>query len=68
MATSLRNHVKGKIKEIISGPAVCEVEIESPAGTLSSVITTRSLKELGLKVGDEVRAVIKSTEVGIEKP
>lgn len=67
MATSLRNHVKGKVKEIVQGPAVCEVEIETPAGTLSSVITTRSLQELGLKVGDEVKAVIKSTEVGIEK-
>jgi molybdopterin-binding protein len=47
---------------------VSEVEIETSAGTLSSVITTRSLKQLALKVGDEVRAVVKSTEVGIEKP
>ena len=68
MPTSLRNHVKGRVKEIVSGPAVCEVEIETSAGTLSSVITTRSAQELGLKVGDEVKAVIKSTEVGIEKP
>jgi molybdopterin-binding protein len=68
MATSLRNHVKGKVKEIVLGTAVSEVEIETSAGTVSSVITTRSLEQLGLKVGDEVRAVIKSTEVGIEKP
>jgi len=68
MGTSLRNHVKGKVKEIVPGPAVCEVEIETSAGILSSVITARSLQELGLKVGDEVRAVVKSTEVGIEKP
>ena len=68
MPTSLRNHVKGRVEEIVSGPAVCEVEIETSAGTLSSVITTRSVQELSLKVGDEVKAVIKSTEVGIEKP
>jgi molybdopterin-binding protein len=68
MTTSLRNHVKGKVKEIVEGPAVSEVEIETSAGTLSSVITTRSLKQLALKVGDEVSAVVKSTEVGIEKP
>lgn len=67
METSLRNHVKGKVVEIVLGPAVCEVEIETSAGTLSSVITTRSVQHLGLKVGDEVKAVIKSTEVGIEK-
>lgn len=68
MATSLRNHVKGRIKEIIEGPAVSEVEVETSAGILSSVITTRSLKQLGIKVGDEVRSVVKATEVGIEKP
>jgi molybdopterin-binding protein len=42
---------------------VSEVEIETSAGTLSSVI-----KQLDLKVGDAVRAVVKSTELGIEKP
>ena len=67
MKTSLRNHVKGKIVEIVPGPAVSEVEIETSAGVLSSVITTRSLEQLKLKVGDEVKAVVKSTEVGIEK-
>ncbi len=67
MKTSLRNHVKGKIVEIVRGPAVSEMEIETSAGTLSSVITTRSVDQLNLKVGDEVKAVIKSTEVGIEK-
>jgi molybdopterin-binding protein len=68
MKTSLRNHLKGAVVEIIPGPAVSEVEIETAAGRISSVITTRSMEQLKLKVGDEVHAVIKSTEVGVEKP
>ncbi len=68
MKTSLRNHLKGKVVEIVPGPAVSEVEIETAAGRISSVITTRSMEQLKLKNGDEVHAVIKSTEVGVEKP
>jgi molybdopterin-binding protein len=68
METSLRNHLKGKVKEIVQGQAVSEVEIETSAGIVTSVITTRSVHRLQLKVGDEVHAVIKATEVGVEKP
>jgi molybdopterin-binding protein len=68
MEISLRNRLKGKIMEIVQGPVVSEVDIETAAGIVSSVITTRSVQHLGLKVGDEVEAVVKATEVGIEKP
>jgi molybdopterin-binding protein len=50
------------------GRIISEVDIETAAGIVSSVITTRSVQHLGLKVGDEVEAVVKATEVGIEKP
>jgi len=32
------------------------------------VITTRSIDRMALKVGDDVHALVKATEVGIEKP
>lgn len=67
METSLRNHLKGEVIEIIKGVAVSEVEVETSAGVVASVITTRSVERLGLKVGDEVLAVIKASEVAIEK-
>ena len=68
MESSLRNHLKGKVIEIIKGGAVSEVEVENSAGIITSVITTRSVERLGLKVGDEVFAAIKASEVSIEKP
>ena len=68
MEISLRNQLKGKVVEIISGPVVSEIEVETSAGLITSVITSRSVQHLGLKVGEEVLAVVKATEVGIEKP
>jgi molybdopterin-binding protein len=45
---------------------VSEVDIETPGGLIvTSVITTRSVKELGLVPGKEVIALVKSTEVSI---
>lgn len=62
-----RNQFRGKIKEIILGPVVSEVDVETSFGTVTSVITTRSVKELGLKIGSDVLALVKSTEVSIAK-
>jgi molybdopterin-binding protein len=64
---NVRNQFKGKIKEIILGPVVSEVDVETPHGIVTSVITTRSLQDLGLKVGSDVVALVKSTEVSIAK-
>lgn len=62
-----RNQFKGIIKEIILGPVVSEVEVETPFGIVTSVITTRSVKDLELHVGGEVLALVKSTEVSLAK-
>ena len=65
-AINVRNQFRGKIKEIIEGPVVSEVDVETPAGLIvTSVITTRSVKELGLAPGTAVVALVKSTEVSI---
>lgn len=66
-AINTRNQFKGKIKEIILGPVVSEVDVETPHGIVTSVITTRSVQELELQVGSEVLALVKSTEVAIAK-
>lgn len=66
-AINARNQFKGKIKEIIIGPVVSEVDVETPHGIVTSVITTRSVRELDLQVGSEVLALVKSTEVAIAK-
>ncbi|HYQ91708.1 MAG TPA: molybdopterin-binding protein [Candidatus Competibacteraceae bacterium] len=68
-AINARNQFRGTIKAIITGPVVSEVEVETPSGMIvTSVITTRSLNELGLAVGIEVIALVKATEVALAKP
>ena len=65
-AVNVRNQFRGKVRAIIEGPVVSEVEVETPGGLLvASVITTRSIKQLGLVEGSEVIALIKATEVSL---
>jgi molybdopterin-binding protein len=66
VAINVRNQFRGKVKEIIEGPVVSEIDVVTPSGlVVTSVITTRSVKELNLAVGREVIALVKSTEVSI---
>ena len=66
-AINARNQFKGKVKEIVTGPVVSEVVVETPLGIVTSVITTRSIHDLGLALGSDVVALVKSTEVAIAK-
>ncbi|MGH8467480.1 MAG: TOBE domain-containing protein [Gammaproteobacteria bacterium] len=66
-AINVRNQFRGKIKEIVEGPVLSEVDVETPSGIVTSVITSRSIAELDLKVGSKVLALVKSTEVALAK-
>ena len=66
-AINTRNQFRGRVKEIISGSVVSEVEVETAIGIVTSVITTRSVKDLGLEKGSEVLAQVKATEVSIAR-
>lgn len=62
-----RNQFRGKIVAINFGPILSEVDVDTAGGIVTSVITTRSVKELELKVGSDVLAFVKSTEVALAK-
>lgn len=66
-AINARNQFKGVIKEILLGEVVSEIDVQTASGIVTSVITTRSVRDLELKVGSEVIAFVKSTEVSIAK-
>ena len=66
-AINARNQIKGTIRAIVPGPVVSEVDVDTPVGIITSVVTSRSLKDLNLKTGSEVLAVFKSTEVLLAK-
>jgi molybdopterin-binding protein len=67
MPISARNQLTGRITEILLGEVMAHVSVRVGKNTIESVITRRSAEQLGLKKGDTVTAVIKSTEVMLMK-
>jgi molybdopterin-binding protein len=67
LAVNVRNQLRGRVKEILWGDVVSEVEVETSSGIITSVITTRSIKELALDKGSEVLALVKATDVSLAK-
>ena len=67
-AINVRNQFKGKVREIIRGDVVSEVDVETPWGVVTSVITTHvRADDQAQVVGSDVVALVKSTEVSIAK-
>ncbi len=68
MQLSARNQLPGRITAIRTGTSMAEVDIALP-GDLSivAVITRASAERLQLQVGDDVNAIIKSSEVMVAK-
>jgi molybdopterin-binding protein len=67
VSTSIRNRLSGTVEKVTSDKVVSEVVIKTGAGTVTSIITTGSVKRINLKKGDSVFAIIKATEVSVEK-
>ncbi len=67
MPLSARNHLKGEVTEVQLGTITALITVKVGNDLVESVITKRSAEEMKLKKGDQVTAVIKATEVMIQK-
>jgi molybdopterin-binding protein len=67
MPISARNQLEGKVISVTLGDIMAHVVVKIGKSQIESVITRVSAEELGLKKGDMVKAVIKSTEVMLQK-
>ena len=67
MQQSIRNEIPGTVKEIISDKVLSEIIVETRIGEMAAVITTRSVQDMGLKVGDRVAALVKATNVSLRR-
>jgi molybdopterin-binding protein len=67
MALSARNQLPGVVEDIQIGDIMAHVVVRVGDHLVESVITRNSAEELGLKKGDAVKVVVKSTEVMIQK-
>ncbi|MGI6514966.1 MAG: TOBE domain-containing protein [Syntrophomonadaceae bacterium] len=67
MKISGRNKIPGVIKEIKLGEVAAEVIINSGSNEIVASITRGSVEDMGLKVGDNVTALIKASSVMVMK-
>jgi molybdopterin-binding protein len=67
MTLSARNHLPGTIESVEKEGLMARVVIRVGDHQVESVITRQSADDLNLRVGDQVTAVIKATEVMVSK-
>ncbi len=64
---SARNKVSGIVNRIIRGDVVSKVFVESQEEMLHAIITNTSLEEMDISEGNEITAIVKSTELILYK-
>jgi molybdopterin-binding protein len=67
MGLSARNQLPGTVKSVVLGSVMAEVVVDVAGNEVAAAITRHSAESLGLAAGDEVKVVIKATEVMIDK-
>lgn len=68
VAQSARNRFPGVVTRVEVDRVAAVVEVMAGPHRLVSLVTAEAVNELGLKVGDEVVCVVKSTSVMLEIP
>ena len=60
---SARNQLAGTVRSVNEGAAIANVEIDVGGQRLVASITVEAARELGLREGAQVTAVIKASDV-----
>ena len=63
MKLSARNKIPARVTGISFGEATANVEMDAGGTRLVASITVEAARELGLKEGSEVTAVVKASDV-----
>ena len=63
---SLQNKIEGKIISIESGDLLSRLTLDTVAGEIISVITTKAVDQLKLENNSQVTAMIKTNEIMLE--
>jgi molybdopterin-binding protein len=63
MKLSARNQIPARVTASHAGEAIANVELDANGVRLVASITVEAVRQLGLKEGSEVSAVIKASDV-----
>lgn len=66
-ARSARNHLTGLVTRVVSDTVMSQAEMQCGRFRIVSLISTEAVEELGLEVGVVATAVIKATNVTVER-
>jgi molybdopterin-binding protein len=64
---SYSNQLSARVKAIESGELLARIVLDISGNRLESLITIASSERLGLKVEDEVTALVKATEISVSR-
>lgn len=67
MEISARNQLPATVRSVTLGTVMAEVVVDVGGHEVTAAITRASAEQLGLKEGDDVRVIIKATEVMLGK-
>ena len=68
MKLSTRNIVKGKVVDVKEDGLMAKVKIDVGNGNiLTAIVTSEAVKDLGVKTGEDICALIKATSVMLAK-
>ena len=67
MALSARNQLPGTVKSVVLGSVMAEIVVDVAGNEVVAAITRHSAERLGLAADDEVKVIVKATEVLIDK-
>ena len=65
---SVRNHLQGLVIALHSDPVMSQVDLQCGPYRVVSLISTESVRELGIEVGSIAMAQIKATNVSLQVP
>lgn len=68
IGSSARNRFTGLVTNVVADEVMAEVEIQCGPFTVVSLMSSRSVRDLGLKPGSVAVAVVKATTVIVETP
>ncbi len=63
MKISARNQLRGTVTNITEGAAIANVEIDVQGQRLVASVTVEAVRELGLRTGAPVTAIVKASDV-----
>ncbi|HEY3274704.1 MAG TPA: TOBE domain-containing protein [Methanocella sp.] len=67
MKISARNKLQGTVAEVTPGAVMAIVKVKVGDNIIESAITKDAVEDMGLKTGDKVTVMVKSTSVMIMK-